>query len=245
MLYGARLLEFAGFPALEILGPDASAAQIAALIERYGSVLVKPVFEDWLVEECKVEVSGRAYDLGTALEQKQRLSRAQIRRGERLVKARGVTVEAALPAEYEIYFSITETEDFRAPVPSHQVGVALGQAQGGPEVRVPFEAGAGLHASVVAQALCEVEAPWHIIPPLVRQLPKLWDLYRSFDMSMLELNPIRMWASDGKLTPVACDFKCGFERNESRRHRFHRMRSDQVEFFCAGAVGEAWPPLKT
>ena len=42
MLYGSRLLEFAGFPTAEVLGPDASEEEIKALIERHGSVFVKP-----------------------------------------------------------------------------------------------------------------------------------------------------------------------------------------------------------
>ena len=41
MLYGSKLLEFAGFPTAEVLGPDASEEEIKALIERHGSVFVK------------------------------------------------------------------------------------------------------------------------------------------------------------------------------------------------------------
>lgn len=43
MLYGSELLQCVGFPPSEILGPDASEEQIKALIERHGSVLIKPV----------------------------------------------------------------------------------------------------------------------------------------------------------------------------------------------------------
>jgi hypothetical protein len=45
MLYGERLLKFAGFPSAEVLGPDASEGAIKALIDRCGSVFVKPVFK--------------------------------------------------------------------------------------------------------------------------------------------------------------------------------------------------------
>jgi len=45
MLYGSKLLQFAGFPAAEVLGPDASEEDIKALIERHGSVFIKPVFK--------------------------------------------------------------------------------------------------------------------------------------------------------------------------------------------------------
>ena len=36
MLYGGRMLRFVGFPASEVLGPDASEDEIKALIERHG-----------------------------------------------------------------------------------------------------------------------------------------------------------------------------------------------------------------
>ena len=38
-----------------------------------------------------------------------------------------------------------------------------------------------------------------------------------YGMTTLELNPIRMRADgNGRLTPVACDFKCGFDRDDPR-----------------------------
>lgn len=38
-----------------------------------------------------------------------------------------------------------------------------------------------------------------------------------YGMTTLELNPIRMQPSrNGRLAPVACDFKCGFDRDDPR-----------------------------
>jgi hypothetical protein len=45
MLWGAKLLNYVGYPTSEILGPNATSEQIKDLIDRYGSVLVKPVFK--------------------------------------------------------------------------------------------------------------------------------------------------------------------------------------------------------
>jgi len=45
MLHGAKLLAFVDFPTSEVLGPDASEEQIKALIDRHGSVFVKPLFK--------------------------------------------------------------------------------------------------------------------------------------------------------------------------------------------------------
>ena len=41
MLHGARLLQFAGFPATEVLGPAASEDEIRGLIDRYGQIFIK------------------------------------------------------------------------------------------------------------------------------------------------------------------------------------------------------------
>ena len=45
MLHGARLLEFAGFPTPEVLGPAANEEEIKALLDRHGQVFIKPVFK--------------------------------------------------------------------------------------------------------------------------------------------------------------------------------------------------------
>ena len=40
MLYGAKLLQFAGFPAAEVLGPAATEEEIKDLISRHGEILI-------------------------------------------------------------------------------------------------------------------------------------------------------------------------------------------------------------
>ena len=53
----------------------------------------------------------------------------------------------------------------------------------------------------------------------MQQLPKLWELFHNFGMTALELNPIRMKPEQGRLMPVACDFKYGFDRDDARWQR--------------------------
>jgi len=60
MLYGARMLQFVGFPTAEVLGPDASEEEIKALIERHGSVFIKPVFKGGVGKKGKAGLLGRA-----------------------------------------------------------------------------------------------------------------------------------------------------------------------------------------
>lgn len=237
MLYGSKLLEFVGFPATEVLGPGAGEDQIKALIDCYGSVFVKPVFKGGVGKKGKAGLLGRAYDLKTALKEKERLYFVEHRHGNQFAKANGVTFEAAVPAEHEVYFSISDSTRFRAPTMtlSHHGGMDIEELHKSQVIQIPFEPLTGLKAFVVANALSELNAPTQIISPLVQQLPKLWELYHNFGMTTLELNPIRMRAdSKGRLTPVACDFKCGFDRDDVRWQRLalpaHLFAVDYSDF---------------
>ncbi len=237
MLYGAKLLQFAGFPTSEVLGPDASEEEIKALIERHGSVFVKPVFKGGVGKKGKAGLLGRAKDLKMALNEKERLYFVEHRHGNQVAKANGVTFEGAVPAEHEVYFSITDSTHFRAPTMTltHHGGMDIEELDRKLVAQVPFDPLTGLKAFVVANALSELEAPKAIISPLVQQLPKLWELYHNFGMTTLELNPIRMRPdSKGRLTPVACDFKCGFDRDDPRWQRLdlpsHLFAVDYSDF---------------
>src|ERR1700741_1273923 len=222
MLYGSRMLQFVGFPAAEGLGSDASEDEIKALIERHGSVFIKPGFKGGVGKKGKAGLWGRAKDLKTALKEKERLYFVEHRHGNQFAKANGVTFEAAIPAEHEVYFSITDSTHFRAPTMTltHHGGMDIEELDKGLVANVPFDPLTGLKAVVVANALPDLKAPKELISPLVQQLPKLWELYHDFGMTTLELNPIRMRPErGGRLTPAACGFKCGFDRDDPRWQR--------------------------
>src|SRR5258708_4139054 len=224
MLHGAALLRHVGFPVPEVLGPDASEASIQSLIARHGTIFVKPVFRGGVGKKGKAGLVGCATTLQQALAEKERLYFAEHRVGEIAAKANGVTFEAGIPAEHEVYFSITDSTEFRAPTITltHRGGMDIEELDPGEIANVPFDALTGLKAFVVANALSDIGAPREIISPLVQHLPRLWDLVHHYGMTTLELNPIRMQpASNGRLIPVACDFKCGFDRDD---HRVERLK---------------------
>jgi succinyl-CoA synthetase beta subunit len=237
MLYGARLLEFAGFPATEVLGPAASEEEIKAMLDKHGLVFIKPVFKGGIGKKGKAGLLGRATDLQTALAEKERLYFAQHQVGHVKAKANGVTFEAGVPAKHEVYFSISDSTHFRAPTMTltHMGGMDIEEIDRKHVAMVPFDPLTGLKAFVVANALTEIGAPREIISPLVQQLPKLWELFHNFGMTTLELNPIRMRQdAKGRLTPVACDFKCGFDRDDPRWLRLnlpaHLFAADYSNF---------------
>jgi len=187
MLYGAKLLQFVGFPTSEVLGPSASEEEIKALIERHGSVFIKPVFKGGVGKKGKAGLLGRAKDLKTAQKEKERLYFVEHRHGNQYAKANGVTFEGAVPAEHEVYFSITDSTHFRAPTMTltHHGGMDIEELDKKLVATVPFDPLTGLKAFVVANALSELDAPKELISPLVQQLPKLWELFHDFGMTTL------------------------------------------------------------
>lgn len=219
LLYGSKLLRHVGFPCSEVLGPGANEDDIQAFIKKHGLVFVKPIFKGAVGKKGKAGLVGKVRDLKSAVAEKERLYFAEHQHGNVKAKANGVTFEAGVPAEHEVYFSITDDSHFRAPTMTltHRGGVDIEDLGKDEIATVPFDALTGLKAFVVANALSEIGAPKEIISPLVQQLPKLWELMHHYGMTTLELNPIRMRpGKNGRLTPVACDFKCGFDRDDPR-----------------------------
>jgi|SRR6266545_678745 len=222
MLHGSRLLAHVDFPTSEVLGPGATEDQIQALIDRHKLIFIKPLFRGGVGKKGKSGLIGKASDLKTALAEKERLYFAEHRHGDVVAKANGVTFESGVPAEREVYFAITDSTEFRAPTMTltHMGGIDIEELDKKHVAQVPFEALTGLKAFVVANALTDIGAPKEIISPLVQHLPKLWELVHHYGMTTLELNPIRMRPGrEGRLTPVACDFKCGFDRDDPRWQR--------------------------
>ena len=224
MLWGAKLLNYVDYPTSEVLGPEATGKQVKDLIDRYGSVLIKPVFKGGIGKKGKAGLIGQATDLATAMREKERLYFVEHQFGNTRAKAEGVTFESAIPAEHEIYVSITDDTHFRAPTLTitHRGGVDIEDLPPGQIATIPFDALTGVKGFIVANALDKIHAPREIISPLVQNVPKLWDLFNNYGMSMLELNPIRMMPTDdGRLVPVACDFKGTFDTDDPAWRRLH------------------------
>jgi succinyl-CoA synthetase beta subunit len=207
------------------------------MLDRHGSVFVKPLFKGGVGKKGKSGLIGRVTDLKSALAEKERLYFAEHRHGNVTAKAQGVTFEGAVPAEHEVYFSISDSTRYRAPTITltHKGGVDIEELDPGEIAEVPFEALTGLKAFVIANALSDIGAPKEIVSPLVQYLPKLWELYHHYGMTTLELNPIRMMpGKGGRLIPVACDFKCGFDRDDPRVERLnlpnHLFAADYSDF---------------
>ncbi len=127
MLYGAELLKSVDFPTSEVLGPEASDAEIKALIVKCHEIFVKPNFRGGVGKKGKAGLVGRAKDLKTALKEKERLYFVEHCHGNAVAKAHGVTFEGAVPAEHEVYVCIANSTRYRAPTITitHRGGVEI------------------------------------------------------------------------------------------------------------------------
>jgi succinyl-CoA synthetase beta subunit len=222
MYWGSKLLKYVEFPTSEVLGPEATNDQIKGLIERHGEVFIKPMFKGGVGKKGKSGLLGRAKDISTAMNEKARLYFAEHFHNNTYSKAEGVTFEGAVPAECEVYFSITDSTEFRAPMITitHHGGMDIEELPPEKIARIPFDPLTGLKGFVISNALKQLDAPAELISPLVQNLPKLWDLYHNYGMTTLEINPIRMMRDPkGRLLPVACDFKCAFDGDDANVHR--------------------------
>ena len=224
LLYGAKLLNMVDFPTAEVLGPEATDQEIKDMIGRYGEIFIKPIFRGGIGKKGKSGLIGRARDLKTAIAEKERLYFIQHRVGNQVAKSQGVTFEAGIPAEHEVYFSLSDSTRFRAPTITitHRGGMDIEELPKDQIAEIPFDPLTGLKSFVITNALSDINAPREIISPLAQNLPKLWDLFHHNGMTTLELNPIRMsQRRPGTLTPIACDFKCGFDRDDPRMKRLN------------------------
>ena len=97
MLHGAKLLQFAGFPTSEVLGPAASERDQGS--DQPARLRVHQAgFKGGVGKKGKAGLLGRAKDLQALSKEKERLYFAEHRVGNNLYKANGVTFEGAVPA---------------------------------------------------------------------------------------------------------------------------------------------------
>jgi succinyl-CoA synthetase beta subunit len=219
MLWGSKLLKYVDFPTSEVLGPEAKTDQVKDLIDRWGSIFIKPIFKGGVGKKGKAGLIGKASDLATAMKEKERLYFVEHQHGNAFAKAEGVTFESAIPAKYELYVSITDSTVYRAPTLTitHHGGMDIEDLPKDKLANIPFDAMTGFKGFIVTNALRKINAPKEIISPLVQNLPKLWDLYHNYGMATLELNPIRMMLNErGRLIPVACDLKFLFDTDDTK-----------------------------
>src|SRR3712207_3283733 len=176
LLHGSKLLRFVNFPVPEVLGPDASEAEIKAMLDRHGMVFVKPIFRGAIGQKGKAGLIGKARDLKTALAERERLFFVRHTHGNVTAKAQGVTFEAAVPADHEVYFAIGDSTRFRAPTITitHHGGVDIEELGHDQSANVPFEALTGRSEEHTS----ELQSRQYLVCRLLLEKKKKTDIIR-------------------------------------------------------------------
>lgn len=223
MKYGAPLLRLADFPVPHILSSDATLEELNRLIVQRGKCVVKPVFYGGVGKKGKAGLVKIVSTALEAMEAKKKLYFAGHIFHNRVITANGVTFEEFIPSSYEIYFSLSVSTVTRKVnfTLTHHGGVDIEELPADQIVESTFDPITGLKAYHIIDALTRLNAPGEIISPLARYLPKLWELYNDYGFIMLEINPIRMENRNGRLVPVACDFKAQFDQDNPQWKRLH------------------------
>ncbi len=213
--FGSRLLSLVDFPFAESLGPNATNDEIQAFLDRYHKLVVKPVFHGGVGKKGKAGLVRIVDNLQDALAARKELYFATHRYGARTVTANGVTFEAFIPSEMEMYFSIDASTASRAPVftISPRGGVDIETVSDEQKQTVEIDPFLGISSFEITNALTRSGCPGEAISPLVTHLPKLWDLYAAFGLTTVEINPIRVKRDGNRLVPIACDVKAEFDQD--------------------------------
>jgi succinyl-CoA synthetase beta subunit len=221
--YGATLLDLVGFPHPEFLTGSATNAEIRRLIDTHGRIVVKPVFHEAVGKKGKAGLVRVVDNLHDALTAKRELFFATHRTGSREVRANGVTFEAFVESDAEVYFAITESTRERKPAFTISPFGGTEVEELPPEKRrtVWIDPFIGLKSFDVTNALRELGCPAELISPLVQHLPAMWELYEDYGLTTIELNPVRLHrdTGSGRLVPYACDVKAAFDQDDPAHHR--------------------------
>ncbi|MCP4701915.1 MAG: carboxylate--amine ligase [Gammaproteobacteria bacterium] len=219
--HGVKLLKMVEFPVAETLTGGASNEKIQAMLDKYKKIIVKPYFAGGVGKKGKAGLMRIVDNLPDALQAKKDLYFATHVHGGKAVQANGVTYEAFIESEGEVYFSISVSTVDRTPMftLSPYGGVDIESLGTDKKKICDISPLTGLKSFDLTNALVDLKCPTPYISPLVQHLPKLWDLFNDFGLTTIELNPIRMQRVGTRFLPVACDLKAAFDQDNPGWHR--------------------------
>jgi len=211
--YGQVLLDLVEFPAARVLTGSATREEIQNLLNLCGRLVVKPVFYGGVGKKGKAGLVRIVDNIKDAMQAKEELYFTSHQYGNKQIRANGVTFEAFIKSDIEVYFGITDSTWERKPIftISPHGGVDIESLPSEKKRTIWIDPFIGIKSFDVTNALAETECPERFISCLVQNIPKLWALYDNYGLTTLELNPIRIKQEGNRFTPVACDLKAAFD----------------------------------
>jgi len=213
--YGSKLLQLVEFPVADFIDGSATNQEIQQFLEKHKKLVVKPAFYGGVGKKGKAGLVRVVGTLQEALQAKRDLFFAQHTYGNKVVTANGVTMEAFVPSDLEVYFSISSSSIHRGPVFTITPwgGVDIEDLPAEKKAVVEIDPFIGINAFEITNALTDTGCPEAFISALVQHLPKLWELYDGYGLTTIELNPIRVQRRGNQILPVACDVKASFDQD--------------------------------
>ena len=213
--YGAELLDLVEFPRPEMITGGANKEEIQQMLDKYGKLVVKPVFYGGVGKKGKAGLVKIVDNVVDALKAKKELYFAEHKYGNKKIQANGVTMEAFIESELEVYFSISASTSFRKPILTITPcgGVDIESLPAEKKKILELDPFIGLKSFDITNALTDTGCPQRYISCLVRFIPKLWDLYENYGLTTIEINPIRVMKKGNNYIPVACDLKAAFDQD--------------------------------
>lgn len=213
--YGKQLMDIIDFPVAKTLTEEATKEEIKQLLAESGKVVVKPAFMGGVGKKGKAGLIKIVDNVDDAEKARRELFFATHKHGNTTYQAKGVTFEEFVESDAELYVSITTSTQERKPVMLLIVegGVEVEDLPDDKKAIIPFDPMEGLKGFHINDALLKLGCPKAFISPLVQQLPKLWELYNNYGLTLIEINPIRM-KKGRRPIPVACDVKAAFDQDD-------------------------------
>lgn len=224
--YGKRLMDIVDFPVARTLTESAVKEEIEKLItDSGGKCVVKPAFSGGVGKKGKAGLISIVENAEDADKARKELFFATHTYGNTTRQSKGVTFEEYVESDAELYVSITPSTLDRKPVMMLIVegGVDVEDIPDDKKAIVPIDPLVGLKGFQVNDALLQLGCPKQFISPLVQHIPKLWDLYNNYGLTMIEINPIRMKKGKRPI-PVACDVKATFDQDDPAYKRLELSR---------------------
>ena len=236
--YGAELLDLVEFPRPDVLSGGATKERLQEMLDRHGKLVVKPLFYGGVGKKGKAGLVRVVDNVMDALDAKRELYFAMHRWGTSAVRANGVTYEAYVESELEVYFSIVACSMERKPIftLTPQGGVDVEGLPPNQKSVVDIDPFIGINSFDITNSLTDTECPEQYISPLVKYLPRLWHLFENYGMTTIEINPIRVQRRGNSFLPVACDLKVAFDQDNDAWKRLglpHTIFHSEVSPFEA------------
>ncbi|PIE90156.1 MAG: carboxylate--amine ligase [Acidobacteria bacterium] len=213
--YGKQLLELVEFPVPEIATGSATREQLQGMLDKYGKLVVKPLFYGGVGKKGKAGLIRIVDNLVDAMKAKEDLYFAKHKYGSKTIQANGIIFEEFVESDIEVYFSITNSTLDRKThfTLTPKGGMDIESLPKEEKIEVWIDPFIGIKSFDITNALRDTGCPEKYISCLVRNLPKLWDLFENYGLTTVELNPVRIKRVGNSYVPVACDLKADFDQD--------------------------------